>query len=202
MRGFLAGVVVTLLVLATSAYAVAYFGLYPMGADNPPSRLESTLSMRALDVYADRHKPDLQNPVPITADSLTEGAKEYEEHCAFCHGGAKARVSPMQHKFNPPVPQVLDDIPDDPDNWLFWVIKHGVRMTGMPAWDGIMSDDEIWKVIAFIKHSDQLPPETAAAWQSLASEPTEMDEHTPGQHEHAHEPGEEHEHGGAAQPGR
>ena len=45
-------------------------------------------------------------------------------------------------------------------------------MTGMPTWDGIMSDEEIWKVIAFIKHSNALPPETAAAWQKLAAEPT------------------------------
>ena len=47
-----------------------------------------------------------------------------------------------------------------------------------------MSDEEMWKVIAFIKHSDRLPPETAAAWQQLASEPGEIEEHTLGQHEH------------------
>ena len=79
----------------------------------------------------------------------------------------------MQHKFNPPAPQLINRIPHDPDNWLFWVTKHGVRMTGMPTWDGIMSDEEIWKVIAFIKHSNALPPETAAAWQKLAAEPTD-----------------------------
>jgi hypothetical protein len=54
----------------------------------------------------------------------------------------------------------------------------------MPAWDGVMSDEEIWKVIAFIKHSNKLPPETAAAWQTLAAEPTEIGEHTPEQHKH------------------
>src|SRR3954451_23818481 len=79
-------------------------------------------------------------------------------------------------------PQLINRIPHDPDNWLFWVTKHGVRMTGMPAWDGIMSDEEIWSVIAFIKNSNTLPPEVAAAWQTLASEPTEIDEHTPEQH--------------------
>src|SRR5213592_4219001 len=174
MKGFVAGIVFTLIVICCGVFAVSTFGWYPIGADNPPSGLERSIAMRAMDVYADKHKPAMDNPTAITPANLTEGAKEYEEHCAFCHGGAKAKTSPMQNKFNPPVPQLIARIPHDPDNWLFWVTKHGVRMTGMPAWDGIMSDDEIWKVIAFVKHSNALPPETAAAWQQLASEPGEI----------------------------
>jgi thiosulfate dehydrogenase len=184
MRGFIAGVIITLLVLTGTVFAVSHFGLYPIGADNPPGSLERSLAARAMDVYADKHKPEIDNPTQPTAENLTAGAKEYEEHCAFCHGGAKARVSPMQNKFNPPAPQLISRVPHDPDNWLFWVTKHGVRMTGMPSWDGVMSDEEMWKVIAFIKHSGKLPPETAAAWQKLASTPGEIDEHTPEQHQH------------------
>ena len=137
MRGFLAGIILTLLVLTGGVFAVSRLGWYPIGADNPPSAIERSLASRALDVYADRHKPDVNNPTQLTAENLTEGAKEYEEHCAFCHGGAKAKISPMRDKFNPPVPQLLNKIPHDPDSWLFWVTKHGVRMTGMPSWDGV-----------------------------------------------------------------
>ena len=150
MKGFIAGVVFTLLVLGCGVFAVSSFGWYPIGADNPPSGLERAIAARAMDVYADKHKPAMDNPTPITPANLIEGAKGYEEHCAFCHGGAKAKISPMQHKFNPPAPQLVARVPHDPDNWLFWVTKHGVRMTGMPSWDGIMSDEEIWKVIAFL----------------------------------------------------
>ena len=184
MRSFLAGIIVTLLIFACGAFTVSHFGLYPIGADNPPGGLERSLASKAMDVYADKHKPEMDNPTALTAENLTEGAKEYEEHCAFCHGGAKAKISPMQHKFNPPVPQLVSRVPHDPDSWMFWVTKHGVRMTGMPSWDGIMSDEEMWKVVAFLKHRDKLPPETAAAWQKLASEPGTIDEHTPEQHEH------------------
>ena len=193
MKAFIAGIVFTLIVFVCGVFAVSTFGWYPMGADNPPGGLERAVAMRAMDVYADKHKPAMDNPTPITAPNLTEGAKEYEEHCAFCHGGAKAKISPMQNKFNPPVPQLVDHVPHDPDNWLFWVTKHGVRMTGMPSWDGIMSDEEIWKVIAFLKHADNLPPETQKAWQALASEPGEIDEHTPEQHEHKGGPDHKHE---------
>jgi mono/diheme cytochrome c family protein len=189
MKVFIAGILFAVTVVITAVYAVSMFGWFPMGADNPPGGLERALAMRALDVYADKHKPAIDNPTAITPQNLTEGAKEYEEHCAFCHGGAKAKTSPMQNKFNPPVPQLVARVPHDPDNWLFWVTKHGVRMTGMPSWDGIMSDEEIWKVVAFLKHADKLPPETAAAWQALASEPGTIDEHTPEQHTHTHPDG-------------
>lgn len=184
MKTFLAGIIATLLAIVVAVFAVAHVGLYPIGADNPPGALERALANRALDVYASKHKPEGSNPTTVTAANLTEGAKEYEEHCAFCHGGAKAKISPMQNKFNPPVPQLINQIPHDDDAWLFWVTKHGVRMTAMPSWDGVLSDDEMWKIVAFIKHSDKLPPETQAAWLQLASTPGEIEEHTPEQHSH------------------
>ena len=76
MRGFVAGVILTILVLVCAVFAVSQFGLYPIGADNPPSGTERSLAMRAMDVYADKHKPDIDNPVRrLTAANLTEGAK-------------------------------------------------------------------------------------------------------------------------------
>ena len=183
MKGFVVGIMATLAAIVCGAFLISNFGLYPIGADNPPGQLERTLAGRAMDVYADKHKPTGDNPTQVTTAALTEGATEYEEHCAFCHGGAKANISPMQDKFNPPAPQLINRIPHDDDAWLFWVTKHGVRMTGMPTWDGVLSDDEIWKVIAFIKHSDKLPPEVRTAWQTIASTPGEIKEHTPEQHE-------------------
>lgn len=185
MRGFIAGVIVTVLALSVGAVAVSHFGLYPIGADNPPSAIEKALAGRAMDVYADKHKPEGANPIAPTSANLVDGAHEYEEHCAFCHGGAKAKISPMENRFSPPPPQLVNRIPHDPENWLFWVTKHGVRMTGMPAWDTVMSDEDIWKIVAFIKRSNTLPPDVQAEWQKIASTPTTMDEHV---HEKADKP--------------
>ena len=185
MRGVVVGIIGTLVAIVCGAFLVSHFGLYPIGADNPPGNLERTLAGRALDVYADEHKPAGDNPVPPTPAALTVGATEYEEHCAFCHGGAKANISPMRDKFSPPVPQLINKIPHDDDAWLFWVTKHGVRMTGMPSWSVVLTDDEIWKIVAFIKHSDKLPPEVQSVWRKMASNPGEIEEHTPEQHEHA-----------------
>ena len=171
MKSFALGVVVTLLGITAGVFLVSRFGLYPIGADNPPSALEKYLASRAETVDADKHKPAGENPAAITAENLQEGAQTYEGRCAFCHGGARAKKGPLENKFSPPPPQLIDKIPHDPDAWLFWITKHGVRMTGMPAWDGVLSDDEIWKVIAFIKHSNKLPPEVQSYWESVAAEP-------------------------------
>ena len=171
MRGFILGVIVTLVVLVGAVFAVSRLGLYPIGADNPPSGLERTLAGRALDVYADKHKPAGDNPIQPTAANLTEGAVQYEQHCALCHGGANAKISPMENRFNPPAPQLINRIPHDPPAWIFWVTKHGVRMTGMPAWTDRLSDDEIWKIVAFIKNSNKLAPEIEAAWHASAAKP-------------------------------
>ena len=184
VKNVIIGIVGTLLAIAAGAFVVSHLGLYPIGADNPPGSLERSLAGRAMDVYASKHKPAGGNPVQLTPAALAEGASEYEEHCAFCHGGAQAKISPMRDRFSPPVPQLINRIPHDDDAWLFWVTKHGVRMTGMPAWDTVMSDEEIWRVVAFIKHSDHLPPETESAWHRLATEPGHIHEHI---HEHRHE---------------
>src|SRR6202795_1679542 len=111
MRGFVVGVIGTLVAIAAGVLLVSRLGLYPIGADNPPSTLEHALAARAMDVYADKHKPEGDNPVSPTPANLTDGAKEYEEHCALCHGGAKAKISPMRDKFSPPAPQLIDKIP-------------------------------------------------------------------------------------------
>ena len=170
MKGFIAGIIFTLLVCVAGVFAVSHLGLYPIGADNPPSSLERSLSMRAMDVYADKHKPEMENPIQPTTANLIDGARLYEAHCALCHGGAAAKISPMRDQFNPPVPQLIAHVPEDEDSWIFWVTKHGVRMTGMPSWTGILSDDQMWTVAAFIKHSEKLPPEAQEAWRKAAGQ--------------------------------
>jgi mono/diheme cytochrome c family protein len=80
----------------------------------------------------------------------------YDKNCAFCHGSLKEPVSPMRKNFYPPVPQLMTHTPDDPDDHLFYVIKYGVRYSAMPGWNGVLSDDDIWKTVVFLKNSSQM----------------------------------------------
>jgi thiosulfate dehydrogenase len=179
MKGFIVGVIVTLLVLFLGFYLTVSQGWFPIGADNPPSHFERKFANMAVDNYVEKHMPQGNNPMPADSSNLMTGAMLYEKHCALCHGGGKDRTSPLAHKFSPPVPQIVQRIPHDPDAHLWYVAKYGIRMTGMPSWDGVISDDDLWRVIAFIKNSNKLPPDVQAMWEQAAKGPSTTNEVTP-----------------------
>jgi len=169
MRGFITGVLLTLAVMIAGSYEYLHLGKFPIGADNPPGSVERWLANMAVDEYVARNAPKQDNPMQANAQNLSAGARLYEQNCSYCHGGLLQRISPMRTKFNPPVPQLLNHIPGDPDSHLFWVAKHGIRLSGMPSWADILNDNQIWQVIAFVKHSANLPPEAQEAWRQAAA---------------------------------
>jgi mono/diheme cytochrome c family protein len=168
MGKFFGGVVATLVVIVCGGFLAINRSWIPMGADNPPGYLEKKLANMATDAALAKYAPKQDNPIPLTPATLSEGARIYENHCSVCHGGAVHKVSPLAKQFSPPVPQMVNRKPHDPDNEFFWITKHGYRLTGMPAWGGILSDDQIWTVVRFILNYNKLPPEAAAAWKQAA----------------------------------
>lgn len=158
MKNFILGILFTLIALAVAAGYYAYRGYVDMRADQEPSPLESKLAMSAMDASADRHAPDVKNPVSATEDSLVAGAKIYINHCAGCHGVPSNAETSLGKSFYPPAPQFFKDAPDMPDNENFYVIQHGVRWTGMPAWNKTLSEQEMWQVTGFLSAIGKLPP--------------------------------------------
>ena len=157
MRGFLVGVILTLLVLGGGAYFYATTGHFDTRAvGNTPSVFERRTANRSVDAWVDGHAPKQDNPFPANMQNVMDGSMTYDKNCASCHGSLKEPVSPLRKNFYPSVPQLMTHIPDDPDGNLFYVIKYGIRFTGMPGWDGVLSDDDIWKTVTFIKNSGQM----------------------------------------------
>ena len=167
--GFVVGVLTAVLIVAGGTYLALNLGWFPVGADNPPGTVERRLARTAVHGYLARHVPKRENAVQATSENLIAGARAYEEHCALCHGGAARSTSVLRTKFSPPVPQLVTRVPHDDDVQLWWVTKHGIRMTGMPAWDGVLSDDQMWQIVTFLKHSNKLPPEVKVAWKAAAA---------------------------------
>jgi hypothetical protein len=90
MRGFILGVIVTLVVLGAVALLVAEFGFMPTNADATPPEFETRIASSALDAAMERHAPRVNNPVPATDDNLIGGMKIYSMNCAVCHGTSPA----------------------------------------------------------------------------------------------------------------
>jgi len=157
MRGFIWGIIITLLVIFVGGYFYATTGRFDIRAvGNTPSDFERHAANKSMDEWVDQHAPKEANPFQPTMDNIMDGSMTYDKNCALCHGSLKEPVSPLRTKFYPRVPQLMSRTPDDPDGNLFYVIKYGVRYTAMPGWDGVLSDDDIWKTVVFIKNSGQM----------------------------------------------
>jgi mono/diheme cytochrome c family protein len=77
-------------------------------------------------------------------------------------------ASPVAKGEYPPPPQLATDgVEDDPQGYSFWVIKQGIRWTGMPSWKGSLTDEQIWTLALLLKHMDQLPPGAQRVWQQV-----------------------------------
>jgi mono/diheme cytochrome c family protein len=160
MRGFITGVIITLLVLGVGGYFYATTGHFDTRAvGNTPTDFEKHAAMKSLDEWVDQHAPKQANPFQPTMDNIMDGSMIYDKNCAMCHGNLKEPNSPLRRNFYPPVPQLMSSTPDDPDGNLFYVIKYGVRYSAMPGWDGVLSDDDIWKTVIFLKNSGQMKTE-------------------------------------------
>jgi mono/diheme cytochrome c family protein len=166
MRNFILGVIVTLGVLVLGGLGLGLLGYLPTVANADPPSLERRLAMSAIDASTDRHAPHVNSPVLPTDQNLIDGIKLYTMNCAQCHGGLDRKPAAQAHSFYPPVPQLVLRPPDDPEWQTFYVIHNGIRYSGMPAWDKVLSEEDIWKVTSFLSHMEKLPPVVQEYWKT------------------------------------
>jgi thiosulfate dehydrogenase len=166
MRNFIIGIISTFLMLGIIGLAFAVFGLMPTNADSSPPALERRIATNALDASLNRRAVHLNNPVPASDSNLIEGMKIYTMNCAVCHGTLDIQSSPLEHSFYPPVPQLVLDPVDDPEWHTYYVVRNGIRYTGMPSWNHTLSDQDMWKVTDFLSRVDKLPPAVQDYWRN------------------------------------
>ena len=97
---------------------------------------------------------DDQNPVPDDQASTNEGKEHFGHHCQICHGldGQNTGV-PFATQMSPPVADLKSpDVQAYTDGQLHWILVNGINPSGMPAWKGILEEDEMWKIVRFIRH--------------------------------------------------
>src|SRR5207247_9017962 len=88
-----------------------------------------------------------------------EGARLYNETCVYCHGAPGKDPEDIGKGLNPEPPFLPDTIEGWSTAEVFWIVKNGVKMTGMPSFGASHKDDEIWKVVAFVQKLPKMKPE-------------------------------------------
>ncbi len=159
---------VTLLTLAAGGVLFAWSGAYNIAASRGHWAIvewmlrfgmTNSVELRAAMIAA----PDL------SADGLvTVGANHYRTGCAYCHGAPGIKASPVSQSSLPPPPDLSDVSDRWSDSELFWVVKNGIKYTGMPSWPTQKRDHEVWAVVAFLKAMKSMSPDAYRAMQPEA----------------------------------
>jgi len=156
-----AGLVIagTLAALTIGGVVFIGSGIYNIGADDHHTKIalaiieqlrERSIAVRARAI----DPPNLEDPMRIAA-----GAEHYAALCVGCHlapGVTKSDIRPGLYPHPPNLAQ--EDTRDAPR--AFWTVKHGIKMSAMPAWGKTLDDAAIWDLVAFVRQMPAMTPET------------------------------------------
>ncbi|HEU0108099.1 MAG TPA: cytochrome c [Vicinamibacteria bacterium] len=190
---FLLAILVVLLLAGGVAAFVVKTGRLPIAATTPPDfvdRVAVTAKFKAVV----RGAAGLQVTVPTDAASVSKGREHYVENCLPCHGAPGVKPAEFAEGMNPKPPDIDGQLQNYNDAQLFWVIKNGIRATGMPGFGVNHKDEEIAAIAAFVRHTPRLTQEER---KDLAAAASHEDHHHEGEgqtapEEHGAEPHHHH----------
>lgn len=192
-------------ILILGGIGFAYSGLYNVSASAPHSGFVSWLLSTTSHASIERHAKEINVP-DLSNDALARaGVNDFDAMCAGRHGAPGQTAAAMGQGLNPPAPDLTESASHMTPAELFWVTKHGIKMTGMPAWGASHDDEALWPVVAFMTRLPNLDADAYRAFKASAegmghhaSESTHDDEHDHGDtpsttdeddatHSHAHD---------------
>ena len=153
--GFVTAIIVTIVALWT----VVWTGLFNVAATQHSTILERFLAFAAARSIA-RHAEVKRHPVPADAQVLAVGLQHYADMCLMCHGAPGVEPHAFARHLAPEPPEMTSTaVQSSTDGELFWIISHGIMATGMPAFGPTHGAEDIWQLVAFIRHMPRLSPE-------------------------------------------
>ncbi len=168
---FVGGSIVALL-LATAAFV--YFGVYNIAADSPHTPAVYALLDGLRDRSIAMRASGITPPADLgSATRVSVGAGLYNEMCSSCHLGPGVERSELSQGLYPQAPE-LAKAQDLTAAQQFWIIKHGVKLSAMPAWGKTHPDPLIWDMVAFVRRMPGMTPEEYK--RLVASAPGDHDE--------------------------
>lgn len=183
-------VVAVLVVLALAALAFIHSGIYDVAANTPDSGMIAWALQRTQHSSIERRAEGIQVPRLDDPDMIKRGLIHYYEMCVVCHGAPGLKPSEVAQGLNPYPPELAEKAEPDEAAEFFWIVKNGIKMTGMPGFGITHSDEEIWAIIAFLQQMPKLSPEE---YQTMVQEVGLEEAMAPvASEEHTHEDGHEH----------
>jgi mono/diheme cytochrome c family protein len=165
---FFLGFLFAIVALAAGGWAYLYFGHPPVAVADPPFPFERPIVRAPLNARI--HRELETPPFDISEDAYEAGAHIYVQQCAACHG-RPGEPSDFAKWMVPAAPQLwkkhakgnVVGVSDDEPGITYWKVKNGIRLTGMPAFQHILTTDEMWDVTLLLKHADEQLPDPVMA---------------------------------------
>jgi len=163
---FIVGGLATLAAAAAIVFLYTQSGDFDVAASIPHTRIAGWLTHQTMIHSVRRRAARIRAPATFGARQIAVGFCLYEWHCVACHGAPAVGRQPWANGLLPGPPYLIDA----PRSWsaaeLFWITRHGIKMTGMPAWKDSLSDGQIWDVVAFVEAVPRMPPQTYLRWRA------------------------------------
>ena len=162
--------VLGLFAVPAGVYLWLTHGNVPVAVADPTLPMEQQLVQKPLHARIDKEMP-AASAVPVTDAVLTDGARVYQQHCAFCHC-VPGRQAAIGANMFPGAPQLWErhrhsadvGVSDDPVGESYWKVKNGIRLSAMPSYVHVLSETEMWDVSNLVKAADKPLPAAAQAY--------------------------------------
>ncbi|MDQ2775305.1 MAG: cytochrome c [Acidobacteriota bacterium] len=168
---FVLGVVVGILLIPISIYFYFRFGYAPVATAASPIPFEQKLAKMGLHARINAEYPRAI-PFQATDNDLQNAAHLYRQHCAICHGVPNNAKTATAKGMYPAPPQLFHGtgVTDDQAGETYWKVANGIRLTGMPAYRGDVSDHDIWSISEMLAGADKLPADVQAILNQTVKE--------------------------------
>lgn len=172
----------------TAALGTALLGLVDVGATTPHWKITRWLLSTTMESAVQRRAAGIRVPDGLSdAGRVRAGAAAYDEMCVSCHAAPGVEGGAIARGLRPEPPVLHEEAHEWSAAELYWIIEHGVRMTGMPAFGPTHGEPELWALVAFLR---RLPELSAAEYRALSvrgeAEPGQGEAHGDAPVDHAH----------------
>ena len=181
LGGFVLGVAGALLVLLIVGLTIVYTGSYNVAATAGHTAFVRWAFETTMHNSVESRAEERDAPEPA-AISLAAGGAEYKAMCQHCHGGPGVEPAEWATGILPKPPDLTHAATKWQPHEIFWIVKHGIKMTGMPAFGPTHDDAALWNVAAFVNELPAMTPEDYRAYEAEGE----------GGHGHSHGEGETH----------
>jgi thiosulfate dehydrogenase len=159
MSKFVVGLILGVLLVPAAFYVYVSLGLAPVATSAPPLPFERFFAKTALHAVLRREAPKTRSTQASDA-VLLRGAQVFVKNCAVCHGFPNQPETSIAKGMFPHPPQLFEPhhmVTDDPVGVTYWKAKHGIRLSGMPGFEGSLKDDDLYAVSLLLANANKLP---------------------------------------------